>query len=513
MDTIIRFICSEMKSDIGDYCDPIGGAIWRFLRSAGAWGFRRECASVDCITIQVSCGNRGEIVKKEMYRAVLRLSWTFAALLLPAAGWAQIYGVAGDTFVSSANPTTAFGNIATMTVGAGGTALIQFDLSRLGALGVTAGQIQQATMVVFLNKVLVAGGIDVAEAMSPWSEGTVTFNTHPTLGAAFASNIPAGAQGTYVTFDVTNQVKGWVTTPSLNFGVAVSAAAAQPATEVFLDSKESTTTSHPALLDVILSSTGPAGPTGATGSVGPAGATGGTGATGIAGPAGSIGATGSAGPAGAAGATGAPGLAGPAGPIGATGPAGPAGAAGATGAPGIAGPAGPIGATGSAGPAGAAGATGAAGPAGPTGTAGANGATGAAGPAGPAGATGANGFAGPAGPTGATGPSGGVANAYTVGATQLAPLANGVTASSSAVLSFVTAGATVKLPPATTAGQIVVLISATSGFSTGFSAQPGTLDQTFDYNVSNAAQSTVGPYQTMSFISDGNHHWFIFGTN
>ena len=293
-----------------------------------------------------------------MRRALYKNTWLSCVLtlcFLPAAGFAQTYGVVGDTYLSSVNPTTNFGNLGTMTVGAGNTALVQIDLSRLVALGVTSSQIQQATMVVFLNKVLISGGLDIAEVFSAWGESTVTFNTSPTLGAPFVSNVAASPAGTYVTFDVTNQVKSWVTVPATNFGVAVTAAVAQPSTEVFLDTKESTTTSHPAFIDVILASSGAAGPTGATGSAGPAGVTGPAGATGVAGPAGPTGATGSAGPAGVTGPTGATGAAGPAGPTGATGSAGPAGATGATGSAGV------NGATGFTGPAGATGATGATG--------------------------------------------------------------------------------------------------------------------------------------------------------
>ena len=239
-----------------------------------------------------------------LHRKMIRWSWALTLAVLPAAAWAQGYGVVSDTYVASTNPTTNFGNLGTLTVGNGSTALIQIDLSRLVALGVTAGQVQQASMVVFLNKVLVSGGVDIAEITSPWSEGTVTFNTIPTRAAAFLSNVATPTVGTYVTFDVTNQVQGWLTTPSSNYGVAISAALAQPSTQVFLDSKESTSTSHPAFIDVILASTGAAGPTGATGLAGPAGATGPTGATGLAGAAGPTGATGVAGLTGAAGATG-----------------------------------------------------------------------------------------------------------------------------------------------------------------------------------------------------------------
>jgi hypothetical protein len=312
-----------------------------------------------------------------------------AALLAPLGSRAQTYNTVGDTYISSANPTSNFGSGASMTVGAGGTALIQLDLSKLTSLSITAAQVQQATLTVFVNRVLVGGGLDLAPVNSAWSEGTVTFNTAPSAGAVSQANIatPSGTNG-YVTFDITTILKGWVTTPSTNNGVQITAAVAQPGTEVLLDSKESTATSHPAFIDVVLSSTGPAGPAGATGATGANGAAGATGATGANGAAGPTGATGSAGPAGATGATGSAGVAGP---TGATGSAGPAGATGATGS---AGPAGATGATGSAGPAGATGATGSAGPAGATGATG----VGVAGPAGATGATGAAGATGAGGP-------------------------------------------------------------------------------------------------------------------
>jgi hypothetical protein len=76
-------------------------------------------------------------------------------------------------------------------------------------------------------------------------------------------------------------------------------------------------------------------------------------------------------------------------------------------------------------------------------------------------------------------------------------------------VSFVTAGATVKLPAATTAGQQVILIIATNGFTSGFSVEPGSGDSIFDYYLSDGAQDPDGPYWSMILISDGNHHWFL----
>ena len=332
---------------------------------------------------------------KRMYCQVSCLG--LLALLAPLAADAQPYLVVGDTYVTSVTPTINFGTLGTLNVGGGASSLIQMDLTRLIALGISPAQIQQASMTVYINKVLTAGGVDVALVTSTWGETAVTFNTKPTVGAPFASNLNTSVTGTYLTFDVTTQVQGWLSVPANNFGVQISAAVASPSTQIVLDSKENTATSHPAFLDVVLATgggtPGATGATGATGVAGPAGASGATGTAGLAGPAGPSGATGVAGPAGVTGPTGAAGVAGPAGPTGATGVAGPAGVAGPTGATGVAGAAGPTGATGAAGPGGATGATGV-------------GLTGAAGP------TGANGAMGPAGPTGATGPTGTVANVF-----------------------------------------------------------------------------------------------------
>ena len=344
-------------------------------------------------------------------------------LLLPAAALltqAQVYSTSGDTYISQTNPSNNFGNIGTMTVGPlgsptgiGNAALVQVDISRLLALGVTASQIQQATFTVYVHTVGVSGGLDLATLTTGWSEGSVTYNTAPVPSGAVLSNVPVSASNDYVTFDITSILQGWVTTPSSNNGLQITAALAQPGTQVILDTKESTTTSHPAFIDVVLTAggtpgaTGPTGPTGMTGSTGPtgatgvgtAGATGATGATGVIGPNGATGATGAtgSGTTGATGATGVNGIAGATGATGANGIAGSTGATGATGANGIAGSTGATGATGANGSAGATGAAGAAGATGPAGAAGAKGATGAAGATGPAGAE------GPTGPAGSNG--------------------------------------------------------------------------------------------------------------
>src|SRR5215813_6898929 len=215
-----------------------------------------------------------------------------------------------DSYISSSSTGSNFGNAAAVNIGAGNTGLIQFDLSQLPPR-LTAAQINKATMTFFVNTVLFSGGVDISVVTGAWTESGVTFNNRPTFLSPFAINVPVTANRQYITVDVTQQVQDWVSGATANNGFQISAAAGAPSTVVSLDSKENTTTSHPAFLDVVIASSGPTGPTGPIGPTGPAGATGPagvagpTGATGPAGPAGSTGPAGATGPAGVAGPTGA----------------------------------------------------------------------------------------------------------------------------------------------------------------------------------------------------------------
>ncbi len=85
----------------------------------------------------------------------------------------------------------------------------------------------------------------------------------------------ASQSNSFVSFDVTNDVRSWIATPSLNNGIGISSATAS----VLIDSKENTATSKQARLEITL-----AGPQGAPGATGARGLTGLTGATGPTGP-------------------------------------------------------------------------------------------------------------------------------------------------------------------------------------------------------------------------------------
>jgi hypothetical protein len=382
----------------------------------------------------------------------VRLAWIALAFAIPAALYGQTIAPSDDAHVSTTFSAVNFGSSPLLqvgaTAGAGATrAFIKFNLSTLPP-GINVTLISRVNLVFFVNTLGTAGSVQVSEVTSAWSENTVTSVTQPTTAAPIGT-IPVSAGNQFVSIDVTSSFQKWLATPSLNQGFVIDPVGTSVA--VFLDSKESVTTSHAPVLQIVQA--GPAGPIGLTGSTGP---TGSTGAIGVTGPMGPTGAAGSNGATGANGINGSTGPAGPTGPAGAAGvnglngPTGPAGATGASGAalnwrgafspstayaandavffsgssyvsvlPGNMGNAPPAGssnafwnllalngATGATGSSGASGSTGATGPAGATGSTGGIGATGPAGtpgPTGPAGPTGAQGLPGATGAMGATG--------------------------------------------------------------------------------------------------------------
>jgi hypothetical protein len=301
-------------------------------------------------------------------RIVRNYSLIFSLLcgltMLPAAALAQTVPLTQDTYFVPLNHAN-YGISPTLQVGGldGADTLVQFDLTALPT-GITGSNIAKATLTLFVNRVDLAGMVDISVADGPWFELTVNGRNTPPVAGAAVSEVPVSAAGDYITVDATQAVQGWVNGTFNNDGFIITPAGS---VKVEFDSKENRGTSHPATLAITLVNSGPTGATGAQGSAGATGTqgpAGPAGATGAQGPAGATGAQGTAGATGGQGSVGASGAQGPVGPAGTVGPVGPAGATG------LEGPAGPTGATGVQGPAGATGARGPSGPSGPAGTAG-----------------------------------------------------------------------------------------------------------------------------------------------
>jgi hypothetical protein len=284
-----------------------------------------------------------------------------------------------------------------------GRTFLKFSLATLPT-GTAASDVVHARLRFWVNSnSTLAGSITLNPVTTAWDEYTLKDTTTGglTFGAPKVSEMPVMSVSNFVSIDVTDWVKAWLSGTLVNEGIEVEASASTALLNLAFDSKESSQTSHEPRLEISLSKIGPIGPIGLMGPIGPIG------------------------PIGPAGPQGPPGVAGPAGAVGATGPQGITGANGAKWLSSTGPPPANFGAlsdyyldlatgdvwqkvTNEAGPTWAlqGNVRGAQGPAGPEGPVGTTGPTGAQGPAGLQGPPGASGVAGPPGDTGPQGPAG-----------------------------------------------------------------------------------------------------------
>src|SRR5258708_18978280 len=99
------------------------------------------------------------------------------ALLLAAAGCSQLWAddavLTADAFVSTDAPSSNFGALPTLRVGGGNTAFMKFDLSTLPP-GATSASIASAQLIVFVNRVGVAGHPHLHNGFVQWAGTRVT---------------------------------------------------------------------------------------------------------------------------------------------------------------------------------------------------------------------------------------------------------------------------------------------------------------------------------------------------
>jgi len=160
----------------------------------------------------------------------------------------------GDAYTNTADPTTNYGAKTLLDVeSASQTSYIQFNLSSIPG-GYTSADITKATLKLYVNTVTKAGSFNVDYVNGTWSEGTITANTAPTLGSTIAASVPltTADKNQYILIDVTAAVQAWLSGPA-NDGIAL--VANSPLNASF-DSKESTTTSHAAELDIVFAGGG-----------------------------------------------------------------------------------------------------------------------------------------------------------------------------------------------------------------------------------------------------------------
>jgi len=208
-----------------------------------------------------------------------------AAIPLPT--WALALVVNNDTTVDSAAPDAILGTSKTLVIKNGSSSKHTFAKFDLAALP-QATIITQATLRVFINRVVTPGALTVNVVSANWSERTLTNANAP----AVIPLIPRPAPGTgtgipqpsaplviaatdqqhYVDYDITTLVQDWQAKQQSNFGIALTPPIDGTLVNVTLDSKENNETSHPMEIEVAFE--GPRGPQGSAGTPGTPGSSG-----------------------------------------------------------------------------------------------------------------------------------------------------------------------------------------------------------------------------------------------
>ncbi|MGC2357062.1 MAG: DNRLRE domain-containing protein [Candidatus Acidiferrum sp.] len=156
----------------------------------------------------------------------------------------------GDSYTNTADPITNYGAATLLDVkSASETAYIQFNLSSIPA-GYTGADITQATLKLYVNAVTTAGSFNVDYVNGTWMESTITASKAPALGTTIAASVPltTADKNQYILINVTAALQAWLNGTEPNDGIAL--VGNSPLNASF-DSKENTTTSHPAELDIV----------------------------------------------------------------------------------------------------------------------------------------------------------------------------------------------------------------------------------------------------------------------
>jgi endosialidase-like protein len=174
-----------------------------------------------------------------------------STLSLLTSAYAQLTPSA-DAYTNSASPTTNYGAATLLYVenaGATQTTYIQFNLSSIPS-GFTGADITKATLKLYVNAVTTAGSFNVDYVNGAWAEKTITANLAPALGTTIAASVPltTASKNQYILIDITAAVQAWLNGSQPNDGIAL--VGNSPLNANF-DSKESTSTSHAAELDLV----------------------------------------------------------------------------------------------------------------------------------------------------------------------------------------------------------------------------------------------------------------------
>ena len=148
------------------------------------------------------------------------------------------------------------------------TAYVKFSVTSGLPDGTTEEQVAKATLKLYVSGLSVASALTVARVTGAWTEHSLTPDTVLTLTPEVPGIVLTRAQ-TFVTIDLTQLVRDWISGRQPNDGLAL--VAASDGSFISFDTKESPFTSHEPALEIALVAGGSGGPAGPQGPQGPAG--------------------------------------------------------------------------------------------------------------------------------------------------------------------------------------------------------------------------------------------------
>lgn len=178
---------------------------------------------------------------------------TITLLLIQSESFAQ-----QGTLTDNATFPTSFTTLTVQGDGAaGGSAVsfVKFKLSPNLPPRTPGSFVAKASLTLYVGGFITAGSFNVYRVTSAWSQSDLAAPTYD-IANPVATGLPITTAGSYVTVDLTALAQQWLGTDGLgtggvpNYGVAF--VANDTTTAFSFDSKESTQTSHPAQLAIVL---------------------------------------------------------------------------------------------------------------------------------------------------------------------------------------------------------------------------------------------------------------------
>jgi hypothetical protein len=152
----------------------------------------------------------------------LRLSLACLVFSLLSMSMAAQVSIDAAAYVTSSNPNANYPTSDTLPVDAGTTSYIRFSPDTLPSHSCVG----KAVLRLHVNGVTAPGTFDVYQVNGGWAEGTLTFNTAPSLGASATGNRPRAVSpsdlGTFIQVDITALVRNWFNGTTPNNGIALN---------------------------------------------------------------------------------------------------------------------------------------------------------------------------------------------------------------------------------------------------------------------------------------------------